>query len=89
MLAFARCQPQSKASAGQTTMFPVEISITDENALAERMTTVQQWLDDRQFEPLTFRYSFVSSAILFRVDFAKVAEAAAFAMAFDGKIIAY
>ena len=66
-------------------MFPVEISITDENALAERMTTVQQWLDDRQFEPLTFRYSFVSSAILFRVDFAKVAEADAFAMAFDGK----
>ena len=70
-------------------MFPVEISITDENALAERMTTVQQWLDDRQFESLTFRYSFVSSAILFRVDFAKEAEADAFAMAFDGKIIAY
>jgi hypothetical protein len=34
---------------------------------------------------MVFRYSFVSSAILFRVDFASEAEAAAFATAFDGK----
>jgi hypothetical protein len=69
-------------------MFPVEISILDEDTLAERMTTVQQWLDHERFEPLTFRYSFLSSAVLFRVDFAKEAEAAAFATAFDGKIVA-
>jgi hypothetical protein len=70
-------------------MFPVEISIHDEDTLAERMTTVQQWLDDQRFEPLTFRYSFLSAVILFRVDFESEAEAVAFATAFDGKIIAY
>jgi hypothetical protein len=70
-------------------MFPVEISIIDEDALAEWMTTMRQWLDHQRFEPLTFRYSFAASAIRFRVDFANEAEAVAFASAFDGKIVAH
>jgi hypothetical protein len=53
------------------------------------MGTVRCWLDHQRFEPVVFRYSFVSSAILFRVDFANEAEAAAFAAAFDGKVVAY
>jgi hypothetical protein len=56
--------------------------------LAERMTTMRQWLDHQRFEPLTF-YSVASSAIRFRVDFANEAEAVAFASAFDGKTVAY
>jgi hypothetical protein len=70
-------------------MFPVEISIIDEDALAERMTTMRQWLDHQRFEPLTFRYSFAASAIRFRVDFANEGEAVAFDSAFDGKIVAH
>ena len=70
-------------------MFPVEIKIVDEDTLAEQMATLRCWLDHQRFEPAVFRYSFVSSAILFRVDFASEAEAAAFATAFDGKIVAY
>ena len=69
--------------------FPVEIKIVDEGTLAEQMGTVRCWLDHQGVEPMVFRYSFVSSAILFRVDFASEAEAAAFATAFDGKIVAY
>ncbi len=53
------------------------------------MGTVRCWLDHQRVEPMVFRYSFVSSAILFRVDFASEAEAAAFATAFDGKMVAY
>ena len=53
------------------------------------MATVRCWLDQQRFEPVVFRYSFVSSAILFRVDFASEAEAAAFATALDGRIVAY
>ena len=69
--------------------FPVEIKIVDEGTLAEQMGTVRCWLDHQGVEPMVFRYSFVSSAILFRVDFASEAEAAAFATAFDGKMVAY
>lgn len=73
----------------QQRMFPVEISVADEDALANKVATMQLWLARQRFEPLTFRYSFVASAILFRVDFSSEAEAIAFATAFDGKIGAH
>jgi hypothetical protein len=65
--------------------------------LGRRLSTEQQVVDlvihkrrvTQRFEPLTFRYSFLSAVILFRVDFASEAEAVAFATAFDGKIVAY
>jgi len=38
-------------------MFPVVISIPDEDALAARMDTMRQWLDHQRFEPATFRYN--------------------------------
>jgi hypothetical protein len=70
-------------------MFPVELKIVDEDTLAEQMATVRCWLDHQRFEPVVFRYSFVSSAILFRVDFASEAGAVAFATTLDGRIVAY
>jgi hypothetical protein len=68
-------------------MFPVEIRIPNEEALAETMQTMRTWLDHQRFEPLTFRYTFETARILFRVDFALEAEAAAFARAFEGKLV--
>ncbi|TMJ59878.1 MAG: hypothetical protein E6G81_07935 [Alphaproteobacteria bacterium] len=67
-------------------MFPVVISIPDEDALAARMDTMRQWLDHQRFEPATFRYTFAARGLLFRVEFTVEAQALAFAKAFDGQL---
>ena len=71
-------------------MFPVEIRIgeRDEDALTARMTAMREWLDHQRFEPSTFRYTFTSPGIVFRVDFDVEAEAAMFAKAFGGRVVA-
>ena len=69
-------------------MFPVELRITDEDALIEKMTAMREWLDHRRFEPLTFRYTFEHPGMLFRIDFAIEVQAAAFAKEFGGCVIA-
>ncbi len=69
-------------------VFPVEIRIHDEEALTERMTAVREWLHHWRCEPSTFRYIFLSPAVLLRVDFLAEAEAIAFAKEFDGRVIA-
>jgi hypothetical protein len=70
-------------------MFPVEIRIRepDEDALTARMTAMREWLDHRQFEPTTFRYTFTAPGILFRVEFSVEAAAVAFAREFGGRVI--
>lgn len=68
-------------------VFPVEIGVVEEDALTERLTAVQQWLDRNGFSPVTFRYAFGSSVIRLSVDFSSEAEAIVFATAFDGRTV--
>jgi hypothetical protein len=51
------------------------------------MTEMREWLDHQRFEPARFRLTY-SPDIVFRVDFAIEAEAAAFARKFGGYVIA-
>jgi hypothetical protein len=64
----------------------VELRIPDEDALMGRMARMREWLDHQRFEPATFRYTFTSPGILFRVEFTAEAEAVAFAKAFAGQV---
>jgi hypothetical protein len=68
-------------------MFRVEIRLADEDRLVAMVTAMRTWLDEQEFAPLTFGYSLASARVLFRVDFAREAEAAVFAAAFDGAVI--
>jgi hypothetical protein len=65
-------------------MFQIEIHI-DDIAFSERMEKIWVWLNQRRFEPTTFRYEFSPHGIICRVDFSIETEAAAFAIAFEGK----
>lgn len=67
-------------------MFQVEIRIAEDTALSDRMEKMRTWLDERRFEPATFRFSFANPGIICRIDFPLEAEAAAFAAAFEGKL---
>lgn len=68
-------------------MFQVEICIAEDTALPDRMEKMRTWLDDHRFEPATFRYAFARQGIVCRVDFPVEEEAAAFAGAFEGKLV--
>ena len=67
-------------------MFSVEALIR-EDALPSTMQAMRTWLDHVHFEPASFRYAFGRDGIRCRVDFSIADEAAAFAKAFDGKVI--
>ena len=69
-------------------MFPVEVRLVDEDLLVETMETMRTWLDHQHFEPSVFRYKLGAHVVVVRVDFTAETEAAAFAKAFSGKIIA-
>lgn len=68
-------------------MSTVEIRIMDEASLAQRMTEMREWLDHQRFEPARFHLTHLSG-IVFQVEFAIEAEAAAFAAKFGGHVIA-
>ena len=68
-------------------MFRVEIRLLDENRLVETVETMRTWLKAQEFVPSTFGYSLASTRVLFRVDFASEAQAAAFAKAFEGAVV--
>jgi hypothetical protein len=68
-------------------LYQVEIRLVEDSILSERMEAMRLWLDERHFEPTTFRYAFAHQAIVFRVDFPIELEAAEFAIAFDGKLV--
>lgn len=68
-------------------MFSVEVRMSDDPALTERMATMRTWLDHHRFEPSTFRHTFVAQGIIFRVEFKVEAEATMFAKAFAGRLI--
>jgi hypothetical protein len=67
-------------------MFPVEIRMDQqtEDAFTARMSVMREWLDHHRYEPSTFRYTFIATGMLFRVEFKIEAEARAFAQEFDG-----
>lgn len=69
-------------------LFPVEISLLDEEQLARTMENMRTWLDHKKFDATTFRYSFVRPGIVLRIDFPAEPEARAFAEAFGGKVAA-
>ena len=69
-------------------MFPVEVNIFDEDALGETMETMRTWLDHQHFEPSSFRYRLGAQLVVLRVDFSIEAQAAAFAKAFSGNVVA-
>ena len=68
-------------------MFSVEALIR-EDALSSTMEAMRTWLDHVHSEPASFRCGFSRSGITCRVDFSLANEAAAFAKAFDGKLVA-
>jgi hypothetical protein len=74
--------------SGLVAMFAVEVCLRDEDRLVGTMETMRTWLDHRRFEPATFRYSFAPAGIAVRVDFPVESEAAEFARAFQGKLLA-
>jgi hypothetical protein len=67
-------------------LFAVEIRLVEstEKALTIRLTSIQRWLNNRGFEPSTFRYTFFDAGIVLRVDFNLESEAVAFANEFSG-----
>ena len=50
------------------------------------MEKMRTWLDQRRFEPATFRFSFANPGIIYGIDFPVETEAAAFATAFEGRL---
>lgn len=68
-------------------MVSVETLIS-EDGLIPTMETMRTWLDHMRFSPATFRYTFVASGIVLRVDFPVEDEGLAFSQAFNGKLIA-
>jgi hypothetical protein len=67
-------------------LFPVEIRLVErtEDALTTQISAIQEWIDDRGYDPSTFRYTFFDVGILLRVDFKLEPEAIAFASEFSG-----
>lgn len=55
--------------------------------LIAAMTEMRTWLDHQHIEPDAFRHSSGGAGITFRVDFKAETAAAAFARAFDGRIV--
>jgi hypothetical protein len=69
-------------------MFSVE-SLIREEEMASTMSAMRAWLDQEQFEPTAFRYTFTATGgVVCRIDFLAESEAAVFAKAFDAKLIA-
>jgi hypothetical protein len=67
-------------------MFSVE-RVIGEESIVDAMETMRTWLDHKHYEPATFRYTFTSGGVVFRVDFTNETAAADFATAFQGKLL--
>jgi hypothetical protein len=68
-------------------MFSVE-SLIHEDEMASTMGAMRAWLDQEQFEPTAFRYTFTATGgVVCRIDFLAESEAAGFAKAFNARVI--
>ena len=67
-------------------MFAVQIRLVEptEEAFTTQITGIQRWLNDCEFVPSTFRYTFFNGGVVLRVDFNLESEAVAFANEFSG-----
>ena len=54
--------------------------------IAEGLSKLQEWLEDRRIEPSTFRYRMEADDVRLQIDFATLEDAAAFAEAFGGSV---
>jgi hypothetical protein len=54
--------------------------------LAKAMSDIREWLDDRRFEPDTFRCNTDEEGVAFRLEFKNEGEAIACANAFGGQV---
>lgn len=64
-------------------MLTAEIRVSDKD-LASRLAEMRAWLDEKRFEPSTFRYLQREAELLIRVSFKVGDEARAFALKFGG-----
>ena len=67
-------------------LYTVEVRLIGRD-LTPSMSEMRTWLDHHRFEPDAFRHSRGGAGITFRVEFKHADEAAAFAEAFDGRVI--
>lgn len=65
-------------------MYAVEIRLSDDRLLIDCMKRASEWLHFRGISAETFRYIFEPSGVVYRVDFARAAEAVSFAARFSG-----
>src|SRR4051812_35497652 len=84
----ARPSREEAANRKEEVVFSVEISRSNESAvLAESMTKMREWLDERRVEPAVFRCNTTPRAVVFRIEFADEDQAVAFAEAFSGHLV--
>jgi hypothetical protein len=69
-------------------MLQVSVGIADRADLSTKMEAMRTWLDQRRFEPATFRCQYSHRGIVVLVTFIVDMEAAEFAQTFDGEVTA-
>ncbi len=69
-------------------MFQVDVFVPSADRVLKEMKAIRIWLDERRFEPATFRYMAASRGSLLQVYFTIETQARTFASAFDGVLIA-
>ena len=67
-------------------LYIVEILLKD-SVLSDTMAQMRTWLDRMGYVPVVFRLAHAQRGAVFRVEFAAAAQADAFALAFDGRLL--
>ena len=65
----------------------VEVLVKN-SVLGDTMAQMRTWLDRMGYAPVMFRLGHARRGAVFRVEFAAAAQADAFALAFDGRLLA-
>jgi hypothetical protein len=66
-------------------LYTAQVSL-DADDLVAGIAEVRRWLDSRGLDPTTFHYRMGSTAVALRIEFNSMADASAFADAFDGLV---
>ena len=65
----------------------VEVLVKN-SVLGDTMAQMRTWLDRMGYAPVVFQLAHARRGAVFRIEFAAAAEADAFALAFDGRLLA-
>jgi hypothetical protein len=65
--------------------YTAKVHFGDAN-IAEGLSKLQVWLEDRRIEPSTFRYRMKTDDVRLQIDFSTLQDAAAFAEEFGGSV---